>query len=331
MPPDATAAPTAPAAAAPANGLAVNPRVSLEETPAAPGMLVYDGGPAAPAPAAVDKPVDSVDKPPAEAEKKPDPDDLVLQLSQRTRAASEAEKRATARETEAKAALARVQRFEAIMGKAKTEPLEFLNTICDAAGLDLDLAIEAYTTHKAGGKRELTTDEKLARLERDRTAETEKQERERKEQEKRDGEAQLAKMHEQIRGFANAAAENFPLFNDDPTSNSVAAFDLIALHHAEKPDEPMLTIAAAVQMIEKTLYAETERRAGRLGFKKAEAAPPTPTTTPVPQAAATPTPAAAPAPRQTQTPQVPAPAPAESLPAIRSDDDIAADWASFRR
>jgi hypothetical protein len=291
------------------NGVSSAAPIVLDDT-ATPDLIGTE--PAAPAaePAKTDAP------------KAPDPDEAVLELSRRSREAQAATKAATARQQELDGYIAKHKSFAGILDLAKSDPIAFVEKIADAAGLDVDTAIEAYTTRKAGGQRDLSPEERIKRFETEQARREQeardREEREQAERQKADGEAAVQRHHEAIKSLAKGGEENFPLFNDDPDGNAAQAFDLMVLAHQDGKE---LSYAAAVSQIEKQLRADTERRAARLGFK------PTgqtgqPPTKPTPTA---PTPAQ---PRQTQA----SAAPIEPTQTIKSDEEIAADWTTmFRR
>lgn len=263
--------------------------------------------------------------PKPEPEAKPDADELTLELSRRTRDAQASHKANQAKQKELDGHIAKHRALADVLGLAKTDPLAFIEKLADAAGLDVDTAIEAYTVRKSGGKRDLSAEERIARMEREREQQTKESEAQRAEREsaeqKAAGEKALASHTASIKSLASSS-ENFPLFSDpdDIESNALAAFDLMVMaHEAGKP----MSHAAAVSEIERTLRADTERKATRIGLRKTEALPPTAAP------AATPTaPAPAALPRPTQASAAP---PADDN-RIRTDEEIAADWStSFQR
>lgn len=291
------------------NGVSATPTIALDDeavaqdlnAPATPGDGKQNG-------------------PPKPAEAKSDPDDLVLELGKRSREAIEAKKAATTRERELAGYVAKHKGLEAVLGLAKSDPAAFIERIAEAAGLDVDTAMQVFADRRSGGKGELTADQRVARLEAElarRDAEAaengKKTEADRKAAE---GDAAIKRHVEAIKSLAKAG--DFPEFNDDPDVNGSAAFDLMVLAvEAGKP----ISYAAALDQIEKTLQAETDRRATRRGYAKANGES-------QPTTKQQPTTAAPAQPRQTHA----SAAPVVPTATIKSDEEIAADWAnSFAR
>lgn len=244
---------------------------------------------------------------PKEETAKPDPDDLVLELSRRNREAASKSK-------ELDGLVAKHKQFAEILGLAKSDPYAFIERMAEAAGVDVDTAVEAYTVRKAGGKRELTAEERIARMEAEHQANEKREADARAEREKAEGDAAITRHVNGLKEFAKVSEDNFPLFNDDLEVNAQAAFDLMALSLDKGKS---ITYAAAVHQIETTLRADTERRAARIGFAKptgSTASQPTTTQHPTAQSSAPP--------RQTQA----SAAPAETTQTIKSDEDIEAEW-----
>lgn len=270
------------------------------------------GEPAKAAPTGDDKGQAPAQKEPANEQT---PDELVLELSKRGRELEANKKAVAAKEKELAGLIAQHKQFAEVLALAKSDPYGFIEKMADAAGLDPDAAIEGYTARKSGGQRTLTEAERLERLEREREqerADREKREtQEREQREREDGDKAVAAHVDSLKSLAKAGEENFPLFCDDIDTNAAAAFDLMVLAHNAGKD---MSHAAAVAAIEKTLREDTERRAGRLGFRK-DGQPTNQATAPV-----TPT-----QPRATTTASV---APPAQTFAIKSDDEIAADWAT---
>jgi hypothetical protein len=248
---------------------------------------------------------------------KPDPDELVLDLARRGRELSRKEKEFERTRGEFEAFRNEAMESRQMRALAKSDPMAFLAKVADAAGLELDAVVDAYTTRKSGETPSLSAEDRVARLERQLQEKEQREAKERDERAAREkeqaGDRALQAHLSEIKGFAASAADNFPLFNDpeDLEANAIAAFDLRMLAH-EKGET--LSNAAAVQEIEKRLRKDTEKRAQRLGIARPASATPTPTPSPT-------------VPRAVNA----AAAPFEASPQIRSDEEIAADWAAFAR
>src|SRR5262245_24896665 len=170
--------------------------------------IILDDGPGAdligdapPAAAAAAKP--DTEKPP---EKPQDADELMLELGRRTREAQQTTKTNAAKQKELDGLIGKHKQFADVLALAKSDPMAFIEKLADAAGLDVDTAVEAYTTRKAGGKRDLTPDERIARMEAERARETqEREEREAKDKadrEKTEGDAAVQRQVDGLKSLA---------------------------------------------------------------------------------------------------------------------------------
>jgi hypothetical protein len=281
------------------------PVVTLEDAPQGDVITTEDGT----------SPQEQADpaKPPA-----PNADELVLELSKRSREVADVKKQLGATKKELEGLIGRHKQFADVLGLAKTDPMAFITKLADAAGLDVDEATAAYVQHKSGGKAQLTTDDRIARLEaeiarRDREAD-EARTKDSQAREKAEGDAAIVKHVEGIKGFAAAAEENFPLFAVDPETHAVAAFDLMVLAHNAGEQ---LTYAAAVQNIENTLKADYDKKHARISKKTDPTAP-----NGAPAANGKP-------PTNGHRPANATAAPDAPSFNIKSDDDIAADWVNL--
>lgn len=260
--------------------------------------------------AAEAKPTEQQTEQKTEPEKKPDADDLVLELIRRGRALSSREQAIKRREAEVAAQL---KPYQDLFAAAKTAPLEFLGKVADAAGLDLDSAIEAYTAMKAGGEAKLPDNHPVRALQ----AEVAELKRLLADKDKSQAdEAADAKVNGHIsdlKALAGQTPEKFPLFNTAAEEHAYQAFDLMAAHH--KAGAP-ITHAEAVRRIEAVLREDADKKAVALGYRKPEqhtTSTPSPTPTTAPRAS------------------TPTAAPMERVSAIRSDEEIAADWERMSR
>lgn len=245
---------------------------------------------------------------------------LVLDLGKRGRALAEREKGLTRAEAELKS-------FRELRQLAQTDPLGFAERMAVSVGLDRAKLVEAWTVSAAGGTPKLSDADRLARLEADRAAERaaadKRAEDERKAREDAEADAAVTGHVTALKGIAVAKAAEFPLVSRRLETGSVAAFDLMVLHHnAGQP----LTHEAALRLVEDQLRADAEADAQVLGYAKSAAQPTSPTAF-----AVTPPSGAG---NSTHAPADSAgagAAPFEPV-AIKSDEDIAREWrAMFSR
>lgn len=262
------------------------------------------------------------DAPPATAtteakpeDKKPetDVDELVLQLHDRGRKLTEREKALSTREQTVKAKEERNAQFEGIIALAQKSPLEFVEKMADAVGLDVDTVVEAYTAAKTGGNPTLTAEQQIQRLQ----AQIEELKNPPKDDKPNDDDPEADRLVQQhvdnLKALAKAGAANFPLFARNADRYAPEAFDLMVLrHNAGAP----ITAAAAIAEIEKQLRIETEGNAEALGFSR-----PQQNNNPASTNRNTPT-----TPNGTPRPSAMSAAPIADVFHIRSDDDIAADF-----
>lgn len=261
-----------------------------------------------PTPKAADTPPEKKDEPKTEAPK--DADQLVLELSARTREATKSKQSFEAKTKELDGHIARHKEFDSVLALAESDPMQFVLRLAEAAKLDVNTIVEAYTAHKSGSTRELTEAERIARLEAEKKTSDAKAEADRIAREKTEGETAIAAHVNAIKSLATAGKDNFPLANANIEAASNAAFDLMVLAHEAKLEVP--SYAAALQQIENTLRADAEKSAALLGYTKASPAPTTPT---APQVQPRPNGSAAPIVATSQ---------------IKSDEEIADDWIHMR-
>lgn len=246
------------------------------------------------------------------AEKKPDADDLVLDLIRRGRALTQREKAIEGRE---RTVAERVKPYEDLFASAKKDPMSFIERVADAAGLDVDTVVEVYTARKSGAQAKLPDDHPVRALQAE-VAELKRQLAE-KDTKQTDAAADAAVQGHinDLKALAGQTPDAYKLFNTAPEEHAYQAFDLMAAHHRAK--QP-ITHAEAVRRIEVVLREDAEKKAAALGYSKPAAAAAPATPSPTPQSAA---------PRAS----TPTPAPLEHTSAIRSDEEIAAEWLRMTR
>ena len=266
------------------------------------------------------------DKP---TEKKPDADELALELSRRTRETQASKKAHDASKAELDKLVARHKEFDSVLGLAKTDPTKFVERMAEAVNLPLDTVVEVLIARKQGSSRALTPEETAARAAKD-DAEAKEAKRLADEQ-KAAGDKAVQTHKDSIKSLVSAS-DKFPLFTEpeEMEGNVDAAFDLMVLaFEASQTDKDVkpLSYAAAVDMIEKQLHAKAERSASKLGYKKTETLAPAEPAKPaaVPATPAPTAPATQPATPPINTASV---APIVASNGIRSDEEIAADWSN---
>lgn len=315
-----TAAPAA-APSAPTSGTRANDDsrtyVTLDDGPSSTGAAPAPQAPTPVAPATPAAPAPVAKTPEqmrAEAEA------LVLDLGKRGRALAEREKGVARREDRTKAA-------EELFALAERDPLAFAERIAQVTKLDRKRLVEAWTVNDAGGHAQLTAEERVARLEADRAAERaandKRAEDERKAREDAEADAAVTGHVTALKGIATAKATEFPLVSRRLETGSVAAFDLMVLHHNAGQ---AITHEAALRLVEDQLRADAEADAQVLGYAKSAAQPTSPTAFAVtpPSGAGNSTHAPGASPGAGAAPFEPV--------AIKSDEDIAREWrAMFSR
>lgn len=251
---------------------------------------------------------------------------LVLDLGKRGRALSEREKGLTRAEAE-------LNEYRALRQLAQTDPLGFAERVATAARLDRGKLVEAWTVNGAGGRATLTAEERVARLEADREAD-------RVAAATRDADAAKAREEQEadqavqqhvtsLKTLATSKAAEFPLVSRRLESSSVAAFDLMVLHH--QAGQP-INHEAALRLVEEQLRVDAEADAQVLGYQKGAPGAPAQPTSFAPHVTGAAPGAGAPPSGTGNGTHAPAAsagagaAPFESAHTIRSDEDIARDW-----
>lgn len=263
-------------------------------------------------------------------EKKPDADALILKLERDGRELATKRKGLEAKEAEVKAkekelseTLAKHRKFDAVLALGDSDPLAFVVQMCDAVGLNVDIAMDALVARKAGGERKLTAEEQIALMRREQQEREEREAQERTERERQDAEKQAKDALDghlnDLRQCAKVAEANMPFVNDNLESAIVDAFDLMVATHNEAKKNPKvkpLSHMAALHAIEKALAEDFDRKAEKRGLKQKTESTQTPTQ-------------AAPAsngaqPRPVTNASV---APPAQTNGIRSDEEILRDFA----
>lgn len=299
------------------------------------GAAPVPGGPpvaGAAAPATV--PVPAATTPPAGAapaaktpeQLRAEAEALVLDLGKRQRGLADREKALGRREERTKAA-------EELFSLAERDPLAFAERIAQVTRLDRAKLVEAWTVAGAGGTAKLTAEERVARLEAEREREREAAARREadaaKARDDAEADAAVARHVTDLKGLATAKAAEFPLVSRRLETGAVAAFDLMVLHH--QAGQP-ISHEAALRLVEDQLRADAEADASLLGYAK-QAGNPTSHAQPTAVAAGGSAPASGSVNSAHGAGASPAAgaAPFETAHVIKSDEDIARDWARMFR
>lgn len=255
----------------------------------APSAVDIDLAPAAPVtdPAKVAaQPAGDPAKPAPQPDKPALDPDRVIELSRTAREEGRKAREATGRVSELEAQVKRIEPLAELLKLGETDPLAAITEFADIWGFTPERMLEMIQTHGAGGEVALTPEDKIARLERqlDELRAPKKPEAEAKP----DAGADQARQRELDLAGATleASAEQYPLCSEE-TSAAEAAF-LVRVRHWEthgrdaegktKADYKPVSYSQALAAVEKTLRAEVERKAGRIGLKSTPAAAGNPTT-----------------------------------------------------
>lgn len=234
-------------------------------------------------------------KPEEKVEAKPD-EGRVVELSRGKRAAETERDTYKSKLTELEGELSKWKPVHELVGLAATDPLEFITQLADATGLSPEKVQEAIATRGAGGKVNLSAEDRLAALERQIR---ERNELETKNRDEADKAAKNARYVENRKAnvaatakFVKDNAKDFPVCEADGQEAIEAIYDtfedrwmkLEAAGQAPRDQAGVQALyrEAGVQ-VEKVLRAETERRAPKLGFQRTQQQQGAAGSTPAPQ------------------------------------------------
>ena len=261
----------------------------------------------------------------------------VLDLSRRNRKLDSREKELARREQEN----GRYAKFADLAKIAQSDPYAAGEQIAALVGLDVDALTEALVLKQSGGEgKKLSEAERLERLEKAHQQQREATENARLEAENKakadreaaEADAKIAAHLTDLEGLVKKS-DNFPLIADDLKAMTQEAFDLMAYTWAaarngevdanDRPYKP-LTHFQALNLVEKALRDQTERRAPKLGYQKTAPA----------QQSIEPAASSTDSGLVRSVPQAPSRsdarqgiAPVERRNLIPTDEEIAADWA----
>lgn len=188
-----------------------------------------------------------------------DADERIIELSRNERAANRKAQEATGKVAELEARLQRVEPLAQVFALAEKDPQQFIDEIADVVGLTPERVLDMLATRGAGGEASLSTDDRIAMLERKlEEAKNPKPDPNAEAEQARQGFINQAKAH------LEAVPELFPLASKDPAAPD--AVFLTQVRHWEmakaKPgfDQASyrpLTTLQAVHMVEKVLRSRS--------------------------------------------------------------------------
>jgi hypothetical protein len=218
------------------------------------------------------------DKPALEPAKPAPDSDKVIELSRGKRESDKKAADAAGKVTALEARVAQVEPVIELFRLADTDPLQFIAEIADVVRMDPDRVLKIMAERGAGGDPALSPEDRIAMLER-RLADKDKPPEAKKppEADAAAGEQARAGFIDSLDATIKAAPEKFPLCGDEASAPE-AAFLVMVRHWETGKDKPgyrPMAYTDALGAVEKTLRAETQRRAERIGLS-----PPAQTGTP---------------------------------------------------
>jgi hypothetical protein len=235
-------------------------------SPAAAILPESPGAASAPPPAEPSKAGQADKTPGAPAPAKPEDSDKVIELSRSKRESDRQAKEAAGKVTALEARVAQVEPVIQLFKLAESDPLQFITEIADVVGIDPDRVLKIMAERGAGGDPALSPEDRIAMLER-RLADKDKPEK-KPEPDAQAGEQARQGFIDSLDATIKAAPEKFPLCGDEASAPE-AAF-LVMVRHWEAGKSVAgyrpLAYTDALSAVEKTLRAETQRRAERIGM-----------------------------------------------------------------
>jgi hypothetical protein len=194
--------------------------------------------------------------------------DKVIELSRSKR---ESDRKATESATKVTALEARVAQVEPVIELfklAESDPLQFIAEIADVVRLDPDRVLKIMAERGAGGDPALSPEDRIAVLERRLADKDKPPEVKKPEPDAAAGEQARQGFLDSLDATIKAAPEKFPLCGDEASAPE-AAFLVMVRHWETGKDKAgyrPLAYTDALGAVEKTLRAETQRRAERIGM-----------------------------------------------------------------
>jgi hypothetical protein len=197
---------------------------------------------------------------PADAAKPPEveTDERIIELSRNERAATRKAQEATGKVSELEGRLQRLEPLAQVFALAEKDPQGFIDEIADVVNLTPERVLEMIATRGAGGDAALSTEDRIAMLER-------KLEEAKHPQPKPEAEAEQARQGfiDQAKAHIEAVPELFPLSSADPAAPE--AVFLTQVRHWERAKaqpgfdqakyKPLSTLQA-VHLVEKVLRSK---------------------------------------------------------------------------